>query len=239
MNQSTNLPTPERLQKIKEQRKKRLNTPQPKRTYSSGQLAIKDHSSQIEEISASNAQLHAQNVKLRHELNSITKALDKNIDFLTESCRSQQSQNLILKDSISSAHGMMNSIQELLNQCSTAGIDVSKIPDLNHEVLSLIFEIQPPSNPDETMDPFVKTICNQNHLFFGCTTNDQFVNRCISYKREMLQPQNYRPVRVPGKTKEERIESLKKILYKMQLQNAENHAILGKQINSLQHSLYD
>ena len=236
---NSNLPTPERLQKIKEQRKKRLNTPQPKRTYSSGQLAIKDHSTQIEEISASNAQLHAQNVKLRHELNSITKALDKNIDFLTESCRSQQTQNLKLQDSISETQTTMTTIQDLLNQCSAAGIDVSKIPDINHEVLSLIFEIPPLSNPDETMDPFVKAICNLNHLFFGCTTNEQFVNRCISYKREMLQPQNYRPVRVPGKTKEERIASLKKILYKLQLENAENHAKMGKQIDNLQHSLYD
>ena len=231
------LPTPERLLKLKEQRRRGLNTPQPKRTYSSSQLAIQDHSNQIEEISALNAKIHEENKKLLHQINSQSQSLSQGIDFLQNLIASKKMENNELQESIVETKKLMVKMQELLDESANAGIDVTKIPNLEHVVLSLSFEIRPPSKPDEKIDPFVKTICTHNHLFFDCTTNDQFLDKCISFKHEMQQPQSYRAIKVQGKTKDERIKSLKNILYKMQIENTRKQLAIGKELTELQEQL--
>ena len=213
-------------------------TPQPKHVMPTDQELVNmtlsdiaETNSRIKDISQKNSEAHAQCVKLQHELSSITKALDKNIDFLQEVCRIQEEENEQLKQKLQNKTEIAEKIQMLLDKCAYSGVDVNKIPGLDVKTLSDYFIIRPPVDEGIQLDPTIKTIVDSNSLFTGITTNDQFVSKCIELKNEAMRP--FPKSYLESGEVSEKVLTLRKQLAELQQNNSATQARMAREMSDL------
>ena len=212
-------------------------TPQPMRQARSQDLVeltlsnIAETQTKIKEISSKNTEAHKKCIKLQHSLNSMTTALDKNIDFLQKVCRMQKEENEQLHQKLQHKTEIAEKIQMLLDKCANSGVDVNKIPGLDVKTLSEYFIIRPPVDEGVQLDPTIKTIVDSNSLFTGITTNEEFVDKCIELKDEAMRP--FSKSMLESGEVSENVLTLRKQLAELQQNNSTTQARMAREMSDL------
>ncbi|EAY06404.1 hypothetical protein TVAG_403610 [Trichomonas vaginalis G3] len=216
-------------------------TPQPRRTAKifdddevSQKLSyIEEKASLIEEISQKNTQAHSKCMKLQYELSSITKTLDKNVDFILNACKTQEAANEKLSNEINNLEKYHGRLQFLIDACANHGIDVREIPGLDQDKLSQYFDIPLPIAKGEILDPTIKFLISKYQIFSRCKTNQDFVRKCYAIKEEVEKPEEARWNHLQEKDPAERIFFLKKYLRELRQSNATITARMSKELKVL------
>lgn len=197
------------------------------------QSQIEETSSVIQTISAENANAHANVIRKQHELYSITAAMTKNIDIYQSMIEDLNKKNELLTTEYLQKKELADQIQDLLDTCTSTGIDIHQIPNLNISALQNYFNIKTPSNTDLIVDPTVKKIISSNRYFANCRSNDEFVRRVIELFDSTQKQSNSRIIRVQGLDKDSRLISLKRQLANLQQENAMLQAQRAFELNTL------
>lgn len=212
-------------------------TPQPRRTHNSNKDFVHSTISQIEETknqiattSKENAAAHANGIKLQHNLSAVTKAHSKNIDVLQALLKELKDKNEQLHIEYESRREMHEKVQELLDKCSNAGVDIDTIPNLDHDQIREYFDVQQPMDEFSKIDPIVKHICEINPYFKRCTSNEEFIKR-VSEMHNTVHPEENKPQE--DSEREKRLSALRAELARLQLANAQAQAKRAAELGAL------
>lgn len=194
---------------------------------------IEEQTSLIEELSQKNAEAHTKCMKLQYELTSITKSLDKNVDFIVNACQSQELENLNLQKKIDERSKYHQRLQTLINLCSDYGIDINEIPGLDIEGINRYYDVNPPVSKGEPFDPTIKYLIDKYRIFGQCKTNRDFMQHCLAIKYEVERPDEMRLSFLQEKDPAERITFLQKYLNELRQSNSAVTARMAKELNIL------
>jgi hypothetical protein len=175
----------------------RLSLGSPGRLNPEDEKLLQDMRNKINELTAENAywasenkKAHEKELKLERQLESISKAIDSNVDVMTSSIEILMAENEELRPEIEEREALANEICQICQTLVDAGTDLSTILGLDLDFLSEWFpDIQqkPVERPPIILDPHVYKVIIKYPEFGYCRSNEEVVDDCRKIQEELRQ----------------------------------------------------
>ena len=142
------------------------------------QIQIERYIQEIDEISQENANARIECLELEKDVDAIAKALDKNIDILTEANEALSNEIAELQDEINEKNRWILKIKSIYKRLLKNNVYFEKYGGLDFDFLNKICDNHHSLNISDHHIPTLRRFAKETPYFHHCNTKEEFIKRC-------------------------------------------------------------
>ncbi|OHT07881.1 hypothetical protein TRFO_23745 [Tritrichomonas foetus] len=193
------------------------------------QLEIQRCMKEIEDINFENAKARQNCSEREREISAIVKALDKNMDFFTETIDSISEENQEIKEKIEIQNELIWKIKILYEKLVNSNTTFDENCGLDFDFLTSISDSHASFSSNNHHEITLKQYAHETPYFHNCHSKEEFIDRCLQLNRDVDAIRNKKPnYNNQLKKYAEKIRELKQ-------QHDAIHANLAREISQFSH----